>query len=300
MCRFVHDTISMAPARILSFNAAHLRMIAASRKKTDKRDAYWVAKCLQTGLMPHPVHVPTEDVRRLRGLLVQRAALVAERKRWVMRARAHLLGQGIRVPKGMRQIARLLDAALAHPEGLDVHVADAVELCARQQGQLCAELERLDTLLHAETQRIEAVRRLMTIPAVGEQTALTIYAQVGDVRRFRSARLLCSYAGLVPSVHQSGETNRSGAITKAGSPGLRAVLVQAGHVLLWRCQADHTLPLKKLAERVHTARGRRKIAVVAAARHILRIAFYVLRDGVPYDPARIRVAESTSKEGAAA
>jgi hypothetical protein len=67
--------------------------------------------------------------------------------------------------------------------------------------------------------------------------------------------------------------------------------VQAGHVLLFRCQAKATLPLKQLAARVHTARARRKIAGVAAARHILRIAFYVLRDGTSYDPARIHGAE---------
>jgi hypothetical protein len=65
MSHFVHDVVTSAGATILSFNAHHLRMIASSRKKTDKRDAFWIAKCLQTGMMPHPVHVPTAEVRRL-------------------------------------------------------------------------------------------------------------------------------------------------------------------------------------------------------------------------------------------
>jgi transposase len=53
MSHFVHDVVTSAGAKILSFNAQHIRMIATSRKKTDKRDAYWIAKCLQTGMMPH-------------------------------------------------------------------------------------------------------------------------------------------------------------------------------------------------------------------------------------------------------
>ena len=48
LCHFVHDTVTAAGVKILSFNAQHLRMIASSRKKTDHRDAYWIAKALQT------------------------------------------------------------------------------------------------------------------------------------------------------------------------------------------------------------------------------------------------------------
>jgi transposase len=132
------------------------------------------------------------------------------------------------------------------------------------------------------------VQRLQTIPAVGERLGLLLHAWIGDVSRFRSARELASYAGLVPSIHQSGTMQRSGAITRMGSPQLRSMLVQSGHVLLWRCKAEPSLPLKAIAVRVHTARARRKIAVVAAARHILRIAYYVMRDGTSYDPKRLR------------
>jgi transposase len=88
-------------------------------------------------------------------------------------------------------------------------------------------------------------------------------------------------------VWQSGDSERSGGITKQGSPALRCILVQAGHVLLSRCSSAEAAPLKAIAMRVHTTRKRRKIAVVAAARHILRIAYYVLRDGTVYDPARL-------------
>jgi hypothetical protein len=62
-----------------------------------------------------------------------------------------------------------------------------------------------------------------------------------------------------------------------------------GHVLLWKCQSERAAPLRELAARVHSGRGRRKIAVVAAARHLLKIAYYVLRDGTSYDPTLLRL-----------
>ena len=65
MAYLVHDALKGAGVRLLSFNAAHLRMIAASRKKTDRRDAYWIARALQTGMTPHEVYIPVGEVREL-------------------------------------------------------------------------------------------------------------------------------------------------------------------------------------------------------------------------------------------
>ena len=75
MSYFVHDVLTEAGVKLLSFNAQQLRVIASSRKKTDKRDAYWLARSLASGMMPHPVYLPSGQVRRLRQLLAQRAAL---------------------------------------------------------------------------------------------------------------------------------------------------------------------------------------------------------------------------------
>jgi transposase len=295
MSHFVHDIVTAAGARILSFNAQHLRMIASSRKKTDKRDAYWIGKCLQTGMMPHPVHIPTTEVRRLRSLLSQRRAVASERKRWMLRARSHLRAAGTPLARGAGKITKKLEQVLERSEGLDAHRAEALELCARQEQQLRTELRRIEKSLFVEARRIDAVRRLRTIPAVGVWVGLAIYAGVGDIRRFRNARLLSAYAWIVPSVHQSGESTRSGPITKEGSTALRSVLVQAGHVLLFRCASEEARPLRQLAQRVHTARVRRKIAVVAAARFILRTAFYILRDGTSYEPQRLRAVVKEEK-----
>ena len=105
-----------------------------------------------------------------------------------------------------------------------------------------------------------------------------IHAWVGDVTRFRIARRLCSYAGLVPSVHQSGETERMGGVTKQGLTPLRSILVRRD-----TC-CSTSAALRAIANRIHKDRDRRRIAIVAAARHILRLAFYVPRDATDYNP----------------
>lgn len=290
----VHDVLTTVGVKLLSFNAYQMRMIASSRKKTDKRDAYWIAKALQTGMMPHPVFIPTGEVRELRGLLATRAALISERKRWTVRASCALTASGATV-KSTAGTRRWLDRALESVDGIEGYLGDRLELCERMHAHLSSEIAELDQEIRSLSKGVEAIQRLQTIPAVGPQVAVTIYAWVGDVSRFPNARALASYAGLVPSVRQSGSQLTHGHITGEGSKPLRSTLIQAGHVLLWRCQSNTAAPLRALAERVKANRGRRKIAVVAAARHILKIAFYVLRDETSYNPALLRPSQEVQQ-----
>ena len=147
----------------------------------------------------------------------------------------------------------------------------------------------MDTALASRVASLDAVQRLMTIPGVGVLVATAIYAWVGDVRRFPTAKKLAAYAGLVPTVRQSGGAVQVGRITKQGAPALRTGLVQASHVLLARCRRAEAVPLQAIGLRIRGSRGRRKIAVVALARHLLRIAYYILREGTTYDAVRVRM-----------
>lgn len=122
MSHFVHDVLTGLGVKVLSFNAHQLRMIASSRKKSDKRDAYWIAKALQSGMTPHPVYIPTGEVRELRALLSQRSALVDERRRWLLRARSYLRAAGHEVKRAPRSVRRLIDLTVSQPEGLDARL----------------------------------------------------------------------------------------------------------------------------------------------------------------------------------
>ena len=98
-------------------------------------------------------------------------------------------------------------------------------------------------------------------------------AEVGDIARFHTARQLCSWAGMTPTVRSSDQRTRLGHISHQGSPALRWALVEA---------AQHASrgsgPLRHTFERIAKRRGR-QVAKVAVARKILTLCFYGLRDG---------------------
>ena len=279
--------MTAAGTTLLSFNAQPLRMIAASRKKTDRRDAYWIAKALQSGMYPHPVYVPTGEIRELRAVLSQRRVLHTDYNGWRYRARTYLRAGGYPVAPGVAALRTALAPGSVGTRGAPTSLMDALALCQRQEAALRAELAQVDAALRARTQAMAAIERLMTVPGIGPLTAAMIYAWVGDVSRFPHAKQLAAYAGLVPTVRQSGGAVYVGRITKQGAPALRATLVQAAHVLLSRCRRAEAAPLQAIGLRIRGTRGRRKIAVVAVARHLLRIAYYILRDGTTYDAQRL-------------
>lgn len=287
LASFVHDVVSGAGVRILSFNAYQLRMLCSSRKKSDRRDSYWLAKALQSGMYPHPVYIPPAPIRHLRGLLAQRETQVQEHSAWISRARAYFRMAGVTKVGSAWHMPSTIRIKLAREEITDPYLVEGLELCRRKILSIRAEKGRLESLLAEATKGNDDIRRLQTIPGFGDVVATAVYAQVGDIRRFGSARALCSYAGLVPSVRQTGHTLHMGAINKQGSPLLRRVLVQAAQVVINRCRSEDAVPLQRTAARIRHRSQRYKIAVVALARHLLRIAYYVLRDGTEYQPQRL-------------
>ena len=103
--------------------------------------------------------------------------------------------------------------------------------------------------------------------------------------RFSSAKAAASYSGLVPTTHQSGDTNRHGHITKRGSGELRAMLCEAAHHAR---RPSH--PLNPYFARLCARRGY-KMATVAVAHRLCRILFAMLRDGTEFNPERLGLQE---------
>jgi transposase len=117
------------------------------------------------------------------------------------------------------------------------------------------------------------VTLLQTIPGVGPRVAEMVAAIIDDPHRFKSAKHISSYAGLVPEKHDSGQTKRNGRITGNGSGKLRALLVQISWLGLkykW---------IRDIYDRIRRgSKTRSKIAIVAVARHILVRCWAMLRD----------------------
>ena len=130
-----------------------------------------------------------------------------------------------------------------------------------------------------------ALDRLESIPGVGSIVAATVLAVFSDVTRFPSAKHAASYAGLVPATYHSGDREAYGAITKRGSGELRAMLCEAAHPA---SRPHH--PLNPYFAKLCAKRGY-KMAAIAVAHQLARIAFALLRDGTVFNVRKLNVEE---------
>ena len=128
----------------------------------------------------------------------------------------------------------------------------------------------------------DACRRLMTIPGVGQLTALAFTAAVDDPARFRRSRDLGAYLGLVPRRYQSGEIDYVGSISRVGDRRVRTLLYEAANVMLTRYKGE--LKLKDWAFAIARRSTMRK-ARIALARRLAIIMHAMLRDGSRFQPA---------------
>jgi transposase len=125
------------------------------------------------------------------------------------------------------------------------------------------------------------VQRLCSVPGVGPVIATTFAATLDDASRFRKAKHVRSYLGLVPREYSSGERQRRGRISKAGNNRARSLMVEAAWALLsWKTEKNRLLHewTQRIAQRRGTA-----IAAVALARKLGGILFAIWRDGTEYD-----------------
>ena len=198
------------------------------RVKTDKRDAAMLARLCRAGELT-AVTVPDADDEAVRDLFRARC----DAKQMEKMARQNLLGFLLRIGQtypGSRPWTKmhwrwLEDLSLAYPAqqlALQEYI-DTIKQCQ-------ARVERYDQMLHdvaKQWKRYADVRNLQALRGISFFSAVGIVAEVGDLRRFQSARQLMAYAGLVPSENSSGAKVRRGGITKAGNRHLRWLLVES-------------------------------------------------------------------------
>ena len=254
------------------------------KRKTDRDDALKLARMAGLGELP-TVPMPSKAAREYRALVQYRDRLVGRRVAAQNRIRALAQRHGVLLPLGHRAwtgAGLKVIAALARPLG-DCGPEDL------WRGELALELRELEQLmgLVAEAERRldalgaddERVKRLRTIPGVGPRTAEVVAAHLGDAKRFRSAREVSAYAGLVPRQFQSGEMDRRGRITRRGPGLLRKVLVEAA----WLMQRYNGWAARTLARISKGQKTRRKQALVAVARKLLVRCWAMLRHGTAWD-----------------
>jgi transposase len=251
-----------------------LRLIFRSKRKTDRLDAEKLAKLLFLGEVP-AVHVPRAEVRAWRELITFRRKLIQKRTRAKNGVRALLRSVGMVPPRrpGLwtrRGLAWLKTVEFAQP----MHALKR-DLLVDEIEALSVQVRRVEHELQRYSKNHPAVAQLQSIPGIGLRTAEAVAAFLDDPHRFRSAKAVGSYFGLVPAQDQSGQTNRLGHITREGSATVRQLLTEA----TW--QAVRRSPtVRAYFERImRNDRDRRKIAVTATAHYLIRVMYGMLKHG---------------------
>jgi transposase len=273
-----HDLLRPLAARVLVAHPGQLQLIFRSKNKNDRNDAERLAKLLYLGETP-TVHVPSLEVRTWRELLNCRSQVIAKRTRAKNTVRALLRGAGVVPPKqpGLwtkKGLAWLRQAAL--PTTSQQLRRD---LLLEEIETLIRQVRRIEQQLNRQAQQTSAVAQLRSIPGVGIRTAEAVVAFVDDPHRFRNAKAVGRYFGLVPCQDQSGDKNRLGHITREGAPVVRQLVAEAAWQALRRSPT-----VRAYFER--TQRGdpqRKKIALVATAHYLVRVMWALLKRGTVWE-----------------
>jgi transposase len=243
--------------------------------KTDENDAEGLAQIMRTGWY-RAVHVKSLDAHRARALLGARSQLVgmttqlSNMIRGVLKTFGLLPGTG----RGLR-FDRKVEALL---EGAPEIALIVCPLLATWR-QLREQIAIFDKAVRQQVRADSICRLLMTVPGIGALSSLMYVSTVEDSCRFSRSRAVGAHLGLTPRRYQSGETDRSGHISRCGDSLARTLMYEAAVVILHRVK--RSLPLKDWAEAIERRSGSGK-ARVALARKLSVILHSVWRSGEPF------------------
>jgi len=273
----IHDTLSEhLDVTVAVAHPKELTQIAQSDKKTDRVDAKELARMVRLNSVPES-YVPTDEVREARALVRGRQTLVENRIKYANKIHGLLSDHGITEdvkPLSVEGREFLRELSLPTPwNTLLASYLDVVET-------LTEEIQKLEKTIEERAGSLKETQLLMTIPGVSYYTALTIYAELGEIDRFDDDKAVVSYVGLNPVIRESGDSRMEGSISKRGSSRVRWLLVQAANTAVHTCSDEY---LSQFYDRLASRKNSQK-AIVATARKMLVSIYHMLDRGEVYDP----------------
>lgn len=272
-------------------NARRLRLIFENSRKSDRVDAEALARVgrLDPKLLHAVEHrdLPlAQDLATIKG----RDVLVRSRTQLVNHVRGIAKANGERIPKSSTtSIARKPFEVLSEPVRQVMQpLMNAIGALTEQIAKLDERIEELGRIRYPETSL------LRTIDGVGPLISLTFVLTIGEVERFKKARDVGPYLGLVPARAQSGASDPQRRISKEGDPLLRRYLVQAAQRILGPFGKDCDLRRFGLALAARGGAHAKKRAIVAVARKLSVLMLHLLKSGEVYEALRMSDKDSPS------
>src|SRR5215211_5553544 len=272
----VYDLLEPLVERVVVANPIKVKQIACARVKTDIRDTFILARLLAANLVPE-VWVPPQYVRQLRQLLSQRRQLVETHTGTLNRMHSvahrhhltHERGKRFNEKNTLWQKDKMLSALEQFQLELEMENRAYIE---KQIGRIGKEVQKMSH----QKPWAESMTYLMQLPGFGVITGMTVLAAIGEIQRFDSARHLASYSGLTPGLEQSGTKHRGKGMTKEGRKELRWAMVEAAQMAV-KSDPHWKVRFQEMQKRMH-----RNQAMVAIARQLLELVWYVLTRRQPY------------------
>jgi transposase len=268
----VYDAAASIGARVTLAHPYKVRVISEASLKSDKVDSEALAQLLRLKAIP-VAFAPDQATRDLRQIVRDRAFYREEEHSVRNHIYSVLLRKGIedgvlglkRKREGLRSLGLPeVDRGLEMLTHFDVATAE------------------LDRRIHEAFLASKEAQLLESIPGIGEFTAVALVAELCPIDRFPNVEKLCSYAGMVPTNHQSGETSYQGHLKTDSNHLVKKLLTEASWTHRYR---DKGSDVTKIAKRVSRRRGKAK-GNIAGAHKLLKIVYAVLKRGTPYTPER--------------
>ena len=266
------------PVVCVESRQAYQALKSLATHKTDRNDARGLAHLARTGFFK-PVYVKSLPAHAVRSLIIARKKLVGQRVTLENQIRGLAVVFGVRLPRALSPafIRQVLQAS----EGI-LGLSAAMRGLVAARAAVLAAVVAIDGDIRKMARASGSCRRLMSIPGVGQLTALAFTAAVDDPGRFRRSRDIGAYLGLVPRRYQSGEVDYTGGISKCGDRRVRTLLYEAANVMLTRYKGQ--LKPKDWALAIAKRSTMRK-ARIALARRLAIIMHAMLQHGTEFTPA---------------